>query len=154
MKHHESFEDCCCCCCCCCWGWGDGPCWNCTEYPPLWGSCCSLKLSVDRPNGRRTRFPRSFNLPVIVWTDLLENKIFQVDVILYKCGFEIIMWTTMVWCNEDYWNGVSVKYVCSLLTYYKSKSSWVKHLPIISSFIFSFLSFIWSGNLCNIICKK
>ena len=40
-----------------------GFCWNCTEYPPVFGSWFNLKLSVESPNGRNTKFPKSFSFP-------------------------------------------------------------------------------------------
>ena len=33
----------------------------------MFGSCCRLKFSVDKPNGLRIRLPRSFNLPENEW---------------------------------------------------------------------------------------
>lgn len=35
------------------------------EYEPVDESCFIWKFSVDRPKGRRTKFPRSFSLPAV-----------------------------------------------------------------------------------------
>ena len=37
--------------------------WKFMEYPPVLGSCWTLKLSVERPNGRKKTFPNSLSFP-------------------------------------------------------------------------------------------
>ena len=48
--------------------------WKFMEYPPVLGSCWTLKLSVERPNGRKKTFPNSLSFPAKQTNKQTKNK--------------------------------------------------------------------------------
>lgn len=130
------------------------------EYPPELGSCFIWKLSVERPNGRRTIFPRSFNFPENEHrSNALESYQFngwfnggKKQSTIRKSGKNKEQSFRK---SKKFQHDVYVIYRLNFIINSTRKNN-VDHtissldtIPIISSFNFSCFILISSGNLCK-----